>query len=139
QQVERAGLALRCDLPPGPIPLVGDGDQLERALGNLVANAIKFTPKGGSIELRAAADDGDVRLSVADTGVGIEPEQQARVFERFYKADRGRGSGTGLGLAIVKHIARAHGGDVSLESRPGHGSTFTISLPRPPAGDGAVS
>ena len=66
-----------------------------------------------------------------DTGIGIEPEQQARVFERFYKADRGRGSGgTGLGLAIVKHIVQAHGGSVALESRPGRGSTFSMRLPR---------
>ncbi len=137
QQAERAGLVLGCDLPPGPMPLIGDGERLERALGNLVANAIKFTPAGGTIELRAAADDAEVRLSVADTGIGIEPDQQARVFERFYKADRGRGSGTGLGLAIVKHIVRAHSGDVSLESRPGRGSTFTMRLPRRPAGDGA--
>ena len=137
QQAERAGLALRIDVPEDPVALLGDEDQLERALGNLVANAIKFTPSGGQITLIAGAADGEVRLSVADTGIGIEPEQQGRVFERFYKADRGRGSGTGLGLAIVKHIARAHGGDVSLESRPGHGSTFTIRLPRRPAGDAA--
>ncbi len=138
QQAERAGIALKSDAPAGPLLLVGDGERLERALGNLVANAIKFTPAGGEIMLRAAGEDGEVRLSVADTGVGIEPEQQVRVFERFYKADRGRGGGTGLGLAIVKHIVRAHGGEVSLESRPGRGSTFTIRLPRRPAGDGAA-
>ena len=139
QQAERAGLTLKSDAPAGPLPLVGDGERLERALGNLVANAIKFTPPGGEITLRAAAGDDEIRLSVADTGIGIEVDQQERVFERFYKADRGRGSGTGLGLAIVKHIVRAHGGDVSLESRPGRGSTFTIRLPRWPAGDGALA
>jgi signal transduction histidine kinase len=79
----------------------------------------------------AAAEGDDVILTVEDTGVGIEPEQQARVFERFYKTDRGRGNdGTGLGLAIVKHIARAHEGSVSVESRPGRGSIFTMRLPR---------
>jgi two-component system phosphate regulon sensor histidine kinase PhoR len=130
RQAERAGLALQCELPDGALSIVGDGERLERALGNLVANAIKFTASGGEIRLSAAAGDGDVHISVADTGIGIEPEQQERVFERFYKADRGRGSGTGLGLAIVKHIVQAHGGSVALESRPGHGSTFTVRLPR---------
>jgi two-component system phosphate regulon sensor histidine kinase PhoR len=130
QQAERAGLMLRCEPPPEPISVAADGDRLEHALANLVANAIKFTPAGGSIELSAAVDDSEAQLIVADTGIGIEPEQQARVFERFYKADRGRGGGTGLGLAIVKHIVRAHGGEVSLESRVGHGSTFTVRLPR---------
>ena len=75
--------------------------------------------------------DAEVAISVTDTGIGIEPEQRARVFERFYKADRGRGDGgTGLGLAIVKHIVLAHEGNVRVESRPGHGSTFTMRLPR---------
>ena len=130
QQAERAGLTLAARTPEGALPIVGDGERLERALGNLVANAIKFTPLGGSVTVAAEATDGDVAISVTDTGIGIEPEQQARVFERFYKADRGRGDGTGLGLAIVKHIALAHEGNVSVESRPGRGSTFTIRLPR---------
>ncbi len=129
QQAERAGLVLRADLPGEPLYIIGDGERLERALGNLVANAIKFTPSGGEISVAADAGDADVAISVRDTGIGIEPEQQARVFERFYKADRGRGSGTGLGLAIVKHIVQAHGGSVSVESRPGRGSTFTMHLP----------
>ena len=129
QQAERAGLALRADLPGEPLYIIGDGERLERALGNLVANAIKFTPSGGEITVSADAGAADVAISVRDTGIGIEPEQQARVFERFYKTDRGRGSGTGLGLAIVKHIVQAHGGSVSLESRPGRGSTFTMHLP----------
>ena len=129
QQAERAGLVLRADLPGEPLYIIGDGERLERALGNLVANAIKFTPSGGEISVAADAGDADVAISVRDTGIGIEPEQQARVFERFYKADRGRGSGTGLGLAIVKHIVQAHGGSVSVESRPGRGSPFTMHLP----------
>ena len=130
QQAERAGLTLRPDVLEGLLPIVGDGERLERALGNLVANAIKFTPPGGEIRLSAEAGEVEVTISVSDTGIGIEPEQRERVFERFYKADRGRGSGTGLGLAIVKHIVQAHGGSVSLESRPGHGSTFSVHLPR---------
>jgi len=130
RQAERAGLHLTA-LPAGPVTLIGDAERLERALGNLVANAIKFTPQGGEITVSVHESGHDVAIAVADTGVGVEPEEQARVFERFYKSGRGRGAGgTGLGLAIVKHIALAHEGDVSLESRPGRGSTFTIRLPR---------
>ncbi len=131
QQAERAGLTLRAEVTVSPLHVIGDVERLERALGNLVANAMKFTPSGGTITLGAAPDDDAVLLTVADTGVGIEPDQRERVFERFYKADRGRGSsGVGLGLAIVKHIVRAHSGTVMLDSRPGRGSTFTIRLPR---------
>ncbi len=131
RQAVRAGLTLSAHTPDGPLPIIGDGERLERALGNLIANALKFTPRGGAITVTAAADDAEVVIGVTDTGIGIEPDQRARVFERFYKADRGRGDGgTGLGLAIVKHIVLAHEGNVSVESRPGHGSTFTMRLPR---------
>ena len=131
QQAERAGLSIAAETPDGPLTVIGDGERLERALGNLIANSIKFTPAGGSIVLRSESDGPHVAISVRDTGAGIEPEQVGRVFERFYKADRGRGSGgTGLGLAIVKHIVLAHEGTVSVESRAGRGATFTMRLPR---------
>ncbi len=132
QQSERAGLSLTADLgSPAPMFVTGDGERLDRALGNLVANAIKFTPTGGRIVVSAASTDAGISVSVSDSGVGIELGQQDRIFERFYKADRGRGAGgIGLGLAIVKHIVLAHGGSVSIESRPGHGSTFTMQIPR---------
>lgn len=130
RQAERAGIALRAGAPDAPMPVVGDAERLDQALGNLVANAIKFTPDGGSVDVVAEESGNDIVISVRDTGIGIEPEQQARVFERFYKADKGRGGGTGLGLAIVKHIVRAHEGSVAVESRPGRGSTFTVRLPR---------
>jgi two-component system phosphate regulon sensor histidine kinase PhoR len=131
QQAERAGLTISAQTPDAPLRLMGDDERLERALGNLVSNAIKFTPAPGAVAVIAEAVDGAVALRVRDTGVGIEPEQRARVFERFYKADRGRegGSGTGLGLAIVKHIAQAHAGSVSVESYPGRGATFSIVVP----------
>jgi two-component system phosphate regulon sensor histidine kinase PhoR len=131
QQAERAGLTLEAIAPSQPVPVIGDEERLGRALGNLIANALKFTPAGGRIAVAAAGDGADVAIRVSDTGIGIEPEQQARVFERFYKADRGRGdTGTGLGLAIVKHTVLAHEGSVSVESQPGRGSTFTMRLPR---------
>ncbi|MEX0750574.1 MAG: ATP-binding protein [Dehalococcoidia bacterium] len=138
QQAERAGLAITTEVPQGadrgsgetPLTIIGDAERLERALGNLIANAIKFTAPGGSVSVRADPQDDAVLVSVRDTGIGIEPEQCERVFERFYKADKGRGDGTGLGLAIVKHIVRAHQGSVSVESFPDRGSTFTMRLPR---------
>jgi two-component system phosphate regulon sensor histidine kinase PhoR len=131
QQAARAGLTLAFETSEDSLSMLGDNERLERALGNLIANALKFSDAGGAITVRAASAGTSVALSVSDTGVGIEPEQQGRVFERFYKADRGRGAGgTGLGLAIVKHIVLAHGGSVSLESRPGRGATFTMLLPR---------
>jgi signal transduction histidine kinase len=110
--------------------MLGDAERLERALGNLIANALKFTDAGGSVTVIASAAANNIAIAVRDTGIGIAPEQQARVFERFFKADRGRGEGgTGLGLAIVKHIVLAHGGTVRVESRPGRGATFTMLLP----------
>jgi len=131
RQAERAGVTLDADLPEGEVVIIGDGERLERALGNLVANALKFTPAGGSVTVLVRDERSAVIIGVRDTGVGIEPEEAGRVFERFYKADRGRGGGgIGLGLAIVKHIVRAHDGDVSVESRPGRGSLFTMRLPR---------
>ncbi len=130
QQAERAGLRITHESSFNGAEPVGDVERLDRALGNLIANAIKFTPPGGEIVVGARADGSDVLFTVRDTGVGIEAAEQERVFERFYKSDRSRGgSGIGLGLAIVKHTARAHGGTVGVESRPGHGATFTIRLP----------
>ena len=130
RQAERAGITLTARSAAGPLMITGDASRLEQALGNLVANAIKFTPAGGRVTAGLVATATGVALSVEDTGIGIEPDQRARVFERFYKADPGRGSGTGLGLAIVKHIVQAHEGSVSVESHPGRGSVFTIRLPR---------
>jgi two-component system phosphate regulon sensor histidine kinase PhoR len=131
QQAERAGVSLGADVANGELTIIGDAERLERALGNLVANALKFTARGGTVSVAARGSGGFVEISVIDTGIGIEPEQQGRVFERFYKADRGRGgTGIGLGLAIVKHIVLGHEGTVAVESRPGRGSTFTMRLPR---------
>jgi signal transduction histidine kinase len=102
---------------------------------NLVHNAIKFTPRGGFVTVSAApAYDGSaqVMLQVRDTGVGLAPDALARVFERFYKADRSRlrdGTGAGLGLAIARHTAEAHGGHIEVESEVGAGTVFTVLLP----------
>jgi two-component system, OmpR family, phosphate regulon sensor histidine kinase PhoR len=128
-QARRAGIELALDV--GELPRVsGDRVSLERAVVNLINNAIKFTPEGGAVRIAAHREDGGVNIAVSDNGVGIEPNDLPRVFERFYKADRARrAGGTGLGLAVVKHTAEAHGGHVTAESRLGEGSVFRIWLP----------
>jgi len=129
-QAGRKGLKLSLEIAPGLPSIVGDAQRLEQATVNLLDNAIKFTPEGGSVEVSARAADGAVRVEVEDTGVGISAEKLPRIFERFYKVDRARGDrGTGLGLAVVKHTVEAHGGTISARSREGHGSTFTFTLP----------
>jgi two-component system phosphate regulon sensor histidine kinase PhoR len=129
-QAERKQLNVRVDVPADLIAWA-DAAQLTRALGNLVHNAIKFTPAGGGIRVAATQSDGDVVIEVADTGPGIPPDDLPRVFERFFRGDKARtGGGTGLGLAIAKHVVEAHGGRLWVESegRPGQGAIFRFSL-----------
>lgn len=116
----------------------GDAQVLGEAVGNLIANAIAYSPKGSNVGVGVKAVDDVVEIAVTDRGIGIAEGDQERVFERFYRADQARSrrtGGTGLGLAIVKHAVQRHGGEVRLWSRPGRGSTFTIRLPliAPPA------
>lgn len=111
--------------------VMGNGDQLKQLLLNLVDNAIKYTAEDGTITLALYRENGSARIEVSDTGIGIAPEDQARIFERFYRVDKGRSrasGGTGLGLAIVKAIADAHGGRITVNSELGRGSTFTVWL-----------
>lgn len=111
---------------------MADPVRLEQMLTNLIDNAIKFNRAGGTVTLTSVESEEKASISVTDTGEGILPDHLPRVFERFYRADRGRTrevGGTGLGLAIVKHLARLHGGEVSVSSAPGSGTTFTIELP----------
>ena len=128
-QAERKGLRLTTDLPPD-LPLVlADAQRMQRVIGNLVHNAIKFTPQGG-VEVGASLQGEEVVITVRDSGVGIPAEVLPRIFERFYKADRARsGGGTGLGLAIAKHLVLAHNGRIWAESREGEGSAFHVALP----------
>lgn len=109
-----------------------DSARLEQILTNLIDNAIKFNRQGGSVSVHSVEDGQKASVKVSDTGEGILPEHLPRVFERFYRADRGRTrdvGGTGLGLAIVKHLVRLHGGEVYVNSRPGEGTAFTVELP----------
>ena len=112
--------------------VLGAASEIESALRNLLTNAVRYTPAGGQIGVEWRLRDSDGLVSVRDSGIGIAPEHLARLTERFYRVDNGRSretGGTGLGLAIVKHIAQRHGASLHLESRPGHGSTFTLRIP----------
>ncbi|TAK27056.1 MAG: HAMP domain-containing protein [Chloroflexota bacterium] len=112
--------------------VLGDRDRLDQLLSNLVENALRYTPTGGCVTLSLRNHGSVVELAVSDTGIGIQPEHLARIFERFYRVDKARSrgqGGSGLGLAIVKQVADAHGGQVRVRSKPGEGSIFTVVLP----------
>jgi heavy metal sensor kinase len=112
--------------------VLGDPDALRRALANLVDNAVRVSPQSGSVTIRCGADPGGAWLEVVDEGPGIPPEDQAHVFERFWRADESRSrasGGSGLGLAIVRQIVENHGGAITVRSEPGRGARFTIRLP----------
>lgn len=129
-QADRAQLSLIVDVPDDLPPVWADAERARQMMINLIHNAIKFTPAGGWVRVSAQRQGAMVAISVADNGVGISADDLPRIFERFYKSDRARSSGgTGLGLAIVRHIVQAHGGQVSVQSREGEGSVFTVTLP----------
>jgi two-component system heavy metal sensor histidine kinase CusS len=138
-QAAETGVTLTLAAPEAVVAEV-NRPLLQRAVGNLVANAVAHTPPGGRVTLSAAREAGRVRVEVTDTGCGIPEAHQPRLFERFFRVDRARSSasgGVGLGLAIVKGIAELHGGSVSLTSAPGRGTRVTLLLPAP--ADGAPS
>ncbi len=116
-------------------PVKADARRLEQALANIVDNALRHTPRGGTVSMRSSANNGHVELAVHNTGSYIAPEILPRVFERFYQVDpvRSRANGnTGLGMAITKEIIDAHGGTVTVASSPESGTEFVISLPKYP-------
>ncbi|MGD8456876.1 MAG: HAMP domain-containing sensor histidine kinase [Anaerolineales bacterium] len=124
----------------GELPsFIGDGDRLSQVFTNLVDNALKHTPQGGQVAIRAHRNGEWVQVSVADTGPGIPPEELTRIFERFYQLDKARkggaGRGVGLGLSIARQIIQAHNGTLSAQSKAGEGSVFIVSLPAVQSGD----
>ena len=130
-RAHEAGLSLELDYPDG-LPLTAvDAGLIERALANLIDNALRVTPSGGRVRVQVMREAGGLRMEVSDTGPGVAEEDQARVFDRFYQTARHRDlrGSSGLGLAIVKRVAELHGGHAGLRSRPGEGATFFIDLP----------
>ncbi len=123
------------ELPDSPVTVVGDDEALAQATRNLLDNALKYTPQEGRVWVRLREEGRDAVIEVEDTGIGIEPAHQRRIFERFYRVDKARSrelGGTGLGLSIVRHIALTHGGSVAVDSEVGVGTTFRLTLPLAP-------
>lgn len=136
---EDAKVQVTTDIPDSPVRLPVDRHRIRELLLNLVTNAIKYTPAGGTIGLSLTDAEAAATLMVSDTGVGIAPGDLPHIFDRFWRADPARSrtgerAGTGLGLAITKWIAEAHGGTITVQSRPGRGTVFTVRLPRNGAG-----
>ena len=130
-----AGVTMEVATPADPVIVPVDASRIRQLILNLLTNAVKYTPAGGSVRLQLGPSNGRVTLTVADSGVGIAPGDLPHIFDRFWRADSartrtGERSGTGLGLAICKWIAEAHGGRIDVQSRPGRGTTFTVTLPR---------
>ena len=120
------------------VAVLGDPQQLSLALGNLISNAVAYSPEESTVAVSVMVERQTVDITVADEGVGIPGPELARIFERFYRVDPARHrstGGTGLGLSIVKHVAASHGGEVKVWSEPGRGSSFTLRLPRPPSAE----
>ena len=140
-RAEAKELTLTLDLGPidGAVRVIADEEAFHQVFDNLIDNAIKYTPAGGTIRVAGALDPGDstVAITVADSGIGIPRDDLPRVFERFYRVDKARSrelGGTGLGLAIVKHVVGSIGGEIAVESRLGQGTQFRVKLPQSPAG-----
>jgi signal transduction histidine kinase len=127
---EDAGVSLRADVP-AELSVPADRDRLRQALANLVDNAVKYTPRGGRVDLAASSEPGAVVIRVSDTGPGISAQDLPRIFDRLYRGDHSRATrGLGLGLSLVRASVEAQGGSVSVRSTPGSGATFEIRLPR---------
>lgn len=128
-RAEDAGIEVRVRPPDEDFVVDADPMRVAQVLDNLLSNALKFTPAGGTVTLAAEAEDGHVRISVTDTGPGIPEEHRERIFGRLYQVDPSDRRGVGLGLSICQAIVGAHGGTIHVESEPGQGATFSIVLP----------
>jgi signal transduction histidine kinase len=139
-RAEEKAIAYRIEIAEEPLLLTGFEDGLERVVMNLVSNAVKYTPEGGQVTVRAWTEEDQLRLEVSDTGIGIPAEALPRIFTEFYRAKNARAmevEGTGLGLVIAKDVVEQHGGEITVRSEVGQGSTFCVSLPKVPGQRGA--
>jgi signal transduction histidine kinase len=132
---EQAGVHMSVETPVTPVIVAVDRSRIRQLLLNLLTNAVKYTPRGGRVNMRLDLADGLITLAVSDTGIGMAPGDLPHIFDRFWRADSartrtGERPGAGLGLAICKWIAEAHGGTIAVHSRPGRGTTFTVTLPK---------
>jgi signal transduction histidine kinase len=127
----KKGVQLSLNATPDADILNGDARRVRQVVFNLLSNAVKFTPSGGSVTVATTRVDGEVQVSVTDTGPGIAPADQERIFDEFQQTDVGvrQGEGTGLGLALSKRLIELHGGRIWVESEPGRGSRFVFTLP----------
>ncbi len=132
-QAKSKGIDLHADLATGLPAVQADPDRIAQVLTNLIGNALQYTPEGGRVIISAAAQGGEVRVSVADTGIGIPAEHLPHLFTRFYRVDKSRsrasGGGSGIGLTIARHLVEAHGGQIWAESEQGQGAAFHFTLP----------
>jgi signal transduction histidine kinase len=138
---EAGGVHVSTSIPEQPVPLAVDRHRIRELLLNLITNAVKYTPRDGHVGLELSDGGADVTIVVRDTGIGIAPGDLGHIFDRFWRADAARSRtgdrpGVGLGLAITKWIAEAHGGSITVQSRPGRGTAFTVILPRSGPADG---
>jgi len=132
---EPGEVRIEVEVPAEPVMLAVDRTRMRQLVLNLLTNAVKYTPAGGRVRITLAQEAHRVTLVVSDSGIGIAPGDLPHIFDRFYRADiartrTGERAGAGLGLAICRWIAEAHGGTIEVQSRPGRGTTFTVTLPR---------
>ncbi|HEX3453449.1 MAG TPA: histidine kinase dimerization/phospho-acceptor domain-containing protein [Gaiellaceae bacterium] len=133
EEARRRSIDYRCDIEAHPV-IVTDGDRVLQIISNLLTNAFRWTPDGGRVDLGLTQSNGAVSVVVGDNGPGIRPEERERIFRPFFSRDKaGDGSGTGLGLAIARELAQALGGRIEVDTKPGEGSRFKLSLPATPA------
>jgi signal transduction histidine kinase len=129
KEAESRGVALQVEPVPSGLVIEADPGRLALVFSNLLSNAIRYTPRGGHVALRIAPRDSLVRFEISDTGPGIPPEFQERVFDQFFQLPGTSEGGAGIGLHIAREVVRAHGGEIGVTSRLGHGSTFWFTLP----------
>lgn len=130
--VAKHGLSLNISLPAVPAWVMGDRDRIEQVIINITTNAVRYTAKGGSVEMSVSLEGEEVLIAVADTGIGIPKEDIPRIFDRFYRVDKARSralGGTGLGLSIAFEIVHRHDGHIEIQSEVGKGTTMTVHLP----------